>query len=44
MITTNEKVVEPSVESSNTKFILGDCWEGGNEMVAGSCFVAILFP
>jgi hypothetical protein len=44
MTTIKEKVVELSVESSNTKKFSESCWEGGNEMMAGARFVVILFP
>jgi hypothetical protein len=44
MTTINEKAVELSVESSSTKNFSGNCWEGGNEMMAGAHFVVILFP
>ncbi len=44
MTIINEKVVELSVESSNTKNSSGNCWEGGNEMMVGACFLMMLFP
>ncbi len=44
MMTINYKAVELSIESSNTKKSSGNCWEGGNEMMVGACFVVILFP
>jgi hypothetical protein len=44
MMTINEKAIERSVKSSNTKNSSGNCWDGGNEMTVGACFVVALFP
>jgi hypothetical protein len=44
MTTINERAVELSVERSYTKNSAGNCWEGGNKMTVGTCFVVIMFP
>ena len=42
--TIRVKVVELGSKSPDTKNSSGNCWEGGNEMAVGACFMDALLP